>query len=70
MDYQVWCGPAMGSFNDWVRGTYMEAPANRQIVDVAYQILSGAAYLSRLRMLSLQGIHLPSTIARYVPKKS
>ncbi len=24
MDYQIWCGPSMGSFNDWVRGTYLE----------------------------------------------
>ncbi len=20
LDYQIWCGPAMGAFNDWVRG--------------------------------------------------
>ena len=25
-DYQVWCGPAMGAFNDWVRGTWLEPP--------------------------------------------
>ena len=24
MDYQIWCGPSMGTFNDWTRGTYME----------------------------------------------
>ena len=29
VDYQIWCGPAMGSFNDWVRGTYL---ANQIIV--------------------------------------
>ncbi|MEL7340604.1 MAG: PfaD family polyunsaturated fatty acid/polyketide biosynthesis protein, partial [Bacteroidota bacterium] len=25
LDYQIWCGPAMGAFNDWVKGTYMES---------------------------------------------
>jgi trans-AT polyketide synthase/acyltransferase/oxidoreductase domain-containing protein len=24
MDYQVWCGPAMGAFNEWVKGTHWE----------------------------------------------
>ena len=23
-DYQVWCGPAMATFNEWVRGTFLE----------------------------------------------
>ncbi len=25
VDYQIWCGPAMAAFNDWVRGTFLEA---------------------------------------------
>ena len=33
MDYQVWCGPAMGAFNEWTKGSYLEAPANRKVVD-------------------------------------
>merc|ERR1719198_1631720 len=24
LDYQVWCGPAIGSFNDFIRGTYLD----------------------------------------------
>jgi trans-AT polyketide synthase, acyltransferase and oxidoreductase domains len=31
MDYQIWCGPSMGSFNDWVRGTYLEDYQNRRL---------------------------------------
>ncbi|HMP41571.1 MAG TPA: PfaD family polyunsaturated fatty acid/polyketide biosynthesis protein, partial [Roseiflexaceae bacterium] len=27
LDYQIWCGPAIGSFNSWGRGTYLEAAA-------------------------------------------
>ncbi len=68
MDYQIWCGPAMGTFNDWVRGTYLESPANRHAVDIARHLLSGAAYLARLRMLSLQGAHFASSLDRYTPQ--
>lgn len=35
LDYQVWCGPAMGAFNEWVKGTPLEATANRTVVGVA-----------------------------------
>ena len=36
VDYQIWCGPAMGAFNDWVRGTYLAAPAQPRVADVAH----------------------------------
>ena len=26
LDYQVWCGPAMGAFNEWAKGSFLEAP--------------------------------------------
>jgi len=67
MDYQIWCGPAMGTFNDWVRGTYLETPENRRIVDVSMQLLTGAAYLLRVRMLTLQGIQLPANLELFYP---
>ncbi|NJP04327.1 MAG: PfaD family polyunsaturated fatty acid/polyketide biosynthesis protein [Chloroflexaceae bacterium] len=67
MDYQIWCGPAMGAFNDWVRGTYLEDPANRRIVDVAYHLLHGAAYLYRLQQLSILGIQLANISNGYRP---
>jgi PfaD family protein len=67
MDYQVWCGPAMGSFNDWTRGTYLAEPQNRHAVDVALHLLTGAAYQYRLQMLKLQGVILPTEPAPYIP---
>ena len=54
MDYQIWCGPSMGAFNDWVRGTYLEKPENRHAVDVAEHIMCGAAYLYRLQNLKMK----------------
>lgn len=67
MDYQVWCGPAMGSFNDWTRGTYLAEPENRYVVDVAMHLLTGAAYQCRLQILKMQGLSLPDSQIKYVP---
>lgn len=69
MDYQIWCGPAMGAFNDWVRGSYLEDPDNRSVVDVALNILNGAAYLTRVRMAQLMGLHLSAGLQSYRPRK-
>jgi PfaD family protein len=53
MDYQIWCGPSMGAFNDWVRGTPLELPENRRVVDVAQHIMQGAADLYRQHIMRL-----------------
>ena len=68
MDYQIWCGPAMGAFNDWVRGSYLEAPERRSVVDVARNIMRGAAYLYRLQDLTMKGVRLPAELWRYRPE--
>lgn len=67
MDYQIWCGPAMGAFNDWVRGTYLEAVNERHVVDINRHILTGAAYLYRVRILEAQGVRLPQELKTYRP---
>jgi hypothetical protein len=58
LDYQVWCGPAMGAFNEWVKGSVLEAPEQRKIASVAMNILFGAAVLIRANQLKLQGVCL------------
>ena len=68
MDYQIWCGPSMGAFNDWVRGTFLEDIQNRTVSTVAKQILTGAAYLYRLQLLTLQRVSFPPDFARYRPR--
>jgi PfaD family protein len=65
MDYQIWCGPAMGAFNDWARGTAFEAPEDRRAADVGRALMEGAAYLLRLSDLETQGI-LPAAGLRAV----
>ncbi|HIK04312.1 MAG TPA: PfaD family polyunsaturated fatty acid/polyketide biosynthesis protein [Trichormus sp. M33_DOE_039] len=70
VDYQIWCGPAMGSFNDWVRGSYLAEANNRHVVDVANHIMTGAAFLYRIQSLKLQGMQIPDSYIQYRPIRS
>ncbi|MEA5580672.1 PfaD family polyunsaturated fatty acid/polyketide biosynthesis protein [Nodularia harveyana UHCC-0300] len=70
VDYQIWCGPAMGSFNDWVRGSYLAEPDNRRVVDVAHHIMTGAAFLYRIQSLKIQGMQIPDDYSQYCPGHS
>jgi trans-AT polyketide synthase/acyltransferase/oxidoreductase domain-containing protein len=67
LDYQVWCGPAMGAFNEWVRGTFLEKPENRRVAVVALNLLYGAALQLRLQALRVQGIPLPARLMSQKP---
>ena len=55
IDYQIWCGPAMGAFNEWARGSFLEKPENRRVVTLAMNILFGAAVLVRANQYRQQG---------------
>lgn len=67
IDYQIWCGPAMGAFNEWATGSFLEKKENREVVTVAMNILHGAAVAQRSALLRFQGISLPRETARIVP---
>jgi PfaD family protein len=67
VDYQIWCGPAMAAFNDWVRGSFLEPPENRRVATIALNILYGAAVLARARILSAQGVHVSPGVPRLTP---
>ena len=68
-DYQVWCGPAMGAFNEWTKGTFLERPENRRAASVARNLLHGAAVATRANMLACQGIPLPAAVTRVPPRE-
>jgi PfaD family protein len=59
-DYQVWCGPAMGAFNEWVKDSPLHAVENRRVAAVAFNLLYGAAVLNRVGDLQRQGVTLPA----------
>ena len=65
IDYQIWCGPAMGAFNHWIKGTFLEKNENRKTVTVAMNLLFGAAVATRVNWLRHQGIALPQGAAKY-----
>ena len=65
VDYQIWCGPAMGAFNDWARDSYLEKPENRAVTEVGIHIMRGAAYQYRIQNLRMQGIQVPVSLAQY-----
>ena len=61
IDFQVWCGPAMGAFNEWTRGSFLESVENRQVSVVAKNLLYGAALITRINSFRQQGFNLPET---------
>ncbi len=67
MDFQIWCGPAIGAFNQWTRGSILEKPDNRECVGVALNLLLGAAVAMRAHMLRQQGVALPAGIEKFMP---
>ena len=69
LDYQIWCGPAMGAFNEWTRGTFLAQPANRRVAAVAYNLLYGAAVMQRINVLRSQGFDLPPGTGQVVPQE-
>ncbi len=70
MDYQVWCGPAMGAFNEWVRGSVLEPWESRRAVSVAHNMLHGAAVITRANALRSQGVELPAACVDVLPRKT
>jgi trans-AT polyketide synthase/acyltransferase/oxidoreductase domain-containing protein len=68
LDYQVWCGPSMGAFNEWARGSFLEDWRQRQVVPVGANLLHGAAVLTRMHILRLQGVHVPPAWSRIEPQ--
>jgi trans-AT polyketide synthase, acyltransferase and oxidoreductase domains len=69
VDYQIWCGPAMGAFNEWAKDTFLEPAENRKVVTVALNILYGAAVTQRINNLKSQGIRIAPELCRVVPRE-
>jgi trans-AT polyketide synthase/acyltransferase/oxidoreductase domain-containing protein len=67
VDYQVWCGPSMAAFNEWVRGSFLERPEERKVETVGRNILYQAAVLTRARILAAQRVAIPPGIPSLAP---
>lgn len=67
-DYQIWCGPAMGAFNEWVAGTPLEPVESRTVRQIALNLLEGAARITRAGQLRSFGIAVPPQYFSYTPR--
>jgi PfaD family protein len=67
LDYQIWCGPSIGPFNDWTRGSYLAEVKNRRVVDAGMHILTGSAYLARVQALRYAGVVVNARVQAYLP---
>jgi PfaD family protein len=67
-DYQIWCGPAMGAFNLWTAGSFMATPANRSVVQIARNLMEGAAVITRAHQLRTYGVSVPAAAFIFTPR--
>lgn len=66
-DYQIWCGPAMGAFNAWVRHSFLEALENRTVDQIALNLLEGAAVITRANLVRSLGVPVPASAFTFRP---
>ena len=67
-DFQIWCGPAMGAFNRWVAGSFLADPAQRTVVQVARNLMEGAAAITRAQQLRSYGVPVPAAAFDFRPR--
>jgi len=67
IDFQIWCGPAMGAFNEWASDSFLAHPSERHIDVVAMNILYGVAKLNRINAVRCGGIMVPGTLTELRP---
>lgn len=67
-DFQIWCGPAMGAFNTWVAGSFLAPPEARTAVQVARNLMEGAAVITRAQQLRSYGVAVPANAFDYRPR--
>lgn len=52
VDFQVYCGSALGSFNQWVKGTSMENWQNRHVDEIAVKLMTEGEKLLQSNILN------------------
>jgi trans-AT polyketide synthase, acyltransferase and oxidoreductase domains len=68
MDYQIWCGPAMGAFNAWVAGSFLAPVTNRTVEQIARNLLEGAAVVTRAQQARTSGVAVPPDAFSFAPR--
>lgn len=68
-DYQIWCGPALGAFNAWAAGSFLADPQHRGVVQMALNLLEGAAIVTRAQQLRSLGVPVPAAAFNVRPRR-
>ena len=68
LDYQIWCGSAMGAFNAWTAGSFLAEQQHRGVVQVARNLMEGAAVVSRAHQLRSFGVPVPGAAFDFRPR--
>ncbi|MUL33892.1 ACP S-malonyltransferase [Priestia megaterium] len=55
VDYQIHCGPALGAFNRWVKGTSLENWRNRHVDEIGEKLMQETADLLQKRISAFIG---------------
>jgi PfaD family protein len=66
-DFQIWCGPGIGAFNAWTRGSRLEEPAERTVMAIGLNLLAGAVRITRAQQLRAAGLALPDAALQHAP---
>ncbi len=69
IDYQIWCGPAVGAFNDWRKDGYLADPSHLSVVQIARNLMEGATVLTRAHQLRSHGVDLPPSAFTYTAQE-
>jgi len=75
LDFQVWCGPAIGAFNEFIKGTYLDQAVSGVFHDVHeanLQLLRGTCLLRRFAQIqsdpNMRRAVNPSALTPYRPE--
>ena len=58
----------MGAFNAWVKGSFLEAPEQRIVAQIARNLLEGGAVVTRAQQLRTYGATVPPDAFLYRPR--
>jgi PfaD family protein len=67
-DYQLWAGPAVGAFNRWTKGSFLAEPGERTVIQIALNLLEGAAVITRAQQARTCGVPVPPAAFTFTPR--
>jgi trans-AT polyketide synthase/acyltransferase/oxidoreductase domain-containing protein len=68
-DYQLWAGPAAGAFNRWTAGSFLAEPGERTVTQIAFNLLEGAAVITRAHQARTYGVPVPPQAFTFGPRR-